>query len=110
MLPRPDRRHRRRAVRDGGRLLARGDAAREQAYELADAFCEQARLRVEELFHRLWANTDDLDRRLAGRVLEGEHVWLEAGVLDQSEGTGPWISTWTPGPSRHDSVWRPYGG
>src|SRR5258708_2566752 len=30
----------------------------EQAYELAEAFCEQATLRVEALFHAFWANTD----------------------------------------------------
>ena len=33
------------------------------AFELADAFCQQSRLRVEELFGRLWANTDDTDKR-----------------------------------------------
>ncbi|MFE4641334.1 acyl-CoA dehydrogenase family protein, partial [Streptomyces sp. NPDC056730] len=37
-----------------------GDHGRE-AYQLADAFCRQARIRVEELFTRLWSNTDDLD-------------------------------------------------
>jgi hypothetical protein len=29
-------------------------------------------------------------------------------VLDQSEGTGPWIATWAPGPSEHDTVRRDY--
>jgi hypothetical protein len=29
-------------------------------------------------------------------------------VLDQSEGTGPWISPWTAGPSEHESVHRTY--
>jgi alkylation response protein AidB-like acyl-CoA dehydrogenase len=79
------------------------------AYELADAFCDQARLRAEELFGRLWSNTDDLDRALTRRVLSGELAWLEEGVVDQSEGTGPWISSWAPGPSEHEDVWRPYG-
>ncbi len=80
----------------------------EEAQCLADTFCRQARLRVDELFTRLWTNTDDLDRRVADRVLDGDFTWLEAGVLDQSEGTGPWIASWSPGPSEHASVWRPY--
>lgn len=78
----------------------------EAAYELAQAFCQQSRLRVEELFDRLWSNTDDTDRNVARRVLADRYTWLEAGVLDQSEGTGPWISTWSPGPSEAENVWR----
>jgi len=79
-----------------------------EAYQLADVFCSQARLRVEALFDALWSNTDDLDRRLAMRVLAGELTWLEAGVFDASEGTGPWIAPWSAGPSETDSVWRSY--
>ena len=79
-----------------------------EAHQLADVFCSQARLRVEALFDALWDNTDDLDRRLAKRVLAGELTWLESGVLDASEGTGPWIAPWSPGPSDTDSVWRTY--
>ena len=71
----------------------------DSAMTLAEAFCEQSRLRVEVLFDRLWHNTDDTDRRLARAVLEGDHAWLEDGVIDQSEGTGPWIAHWSPGPS-----------
>jgi alkylation response protein AidB-like acyl-CoA dehydrogenase len=78
------------------------------ARDLADAFCEQSRLRVDALFDRLWKNTDDLDRTIADRVLDGEFTWLEEGVIDQSEGTGPWISSWAPGPSEHENVWRLY--
>jgi hypothetical protein len=78
------------------------------AYRLADAFCGQSRHRVEALFTALWDNTDDADSRLARSVLQGELTWLEAGVLDPSEGTGPWIAPWSPGPSEADSVWRSY--
>jgi alkylation response protein AidB-like acyl-CoA dehydrogenase len=76
------------------------------AYELADAFCGQSRLRIERLLDALWDNTDDADYRLAGRVLDGRYTWLEAGVLDLSEGTGPWIAPWEPGPSRVENVAR----
>ncbi|WEV79826.1 acyl-CoA dehydrogenase family protein [Janibacter cremeus] len=76
------------------------------AQQLADAFCAQSRLRVKELFGALWSNTDDGDRRLAREVLAGGCTWLEEGVLDASEGTGPWIASWSAGPSEHESVWR----
>ncbi|WP_343603039.1 acyl-CoA dehydrogenase family protein [Mycobacterium sp.] len=65
-----------------------------QAYVLADAFCAQATLRVEALFHALWANTDATDSALARDVLGGRYTWLEDGIIDQSEGTGPWIAHW----------------
>ncbi|WP_045374752.1 acyl-CoA dehydrogenase family protein, partial [Mycobacterium kyorinense] len=78
----------------------------EQAYELADAFCQQATLRVEALFHALWSNTDSTDVGLARNVLGGHYTWLEEGVLDQSEGTGPWIAHWEPGPSTEENLAR----
>ncbi|MFD9910753.1 acyl-CoA dehydrogenase family protein [Streptomyces sp. NPDC059063] len=76
------------------------------AYQLADAFCRQARIRVDELFGRLWTNTDDVDRRVVKGVLSGTYAWLEQGVVDPS-GDGPWIADATPGPSAHENVHRP---
>jgi hypothetical protein len=78
------------------------------AYELAAAFCAQSRLRVEELFDQLWANTDDGDRILTNKVLDGDYTWLESGVIDPSEGTGPWIAKWEPGESKVENVHRKY--
>ena len=80
----------------------------EAAYELADMFCGQARIRVEALFQGLWHNTDDADKSLADKVLDGQYTWLEDGVIDASEGTGPWIATWEPGKSAHKNVHRKY--
>jgi len=80
------------------------DAA--SALELADRFARQARLRIDALFAALWKNTDTADVRLAEQVLDGRHSWLEAGVLDPSEGTGPWIAQWDAGPSETESVAR----
>lgn len=77
-----------------------------QAYQLADAFCRQSRIRVDELFGRLWSNTDDLDRKVVKGVLAGTYEWLEQGVIDPS-GEGPWIADATPGPSRKENVHRP---
>ncbi len=43
----------------------------------------------------LWDNSDAADRKLSKRLLDGELMWLEEGVVDPSEGTGPWITSWT---------------
>jgi alkylation response protein AidB-like acyl-CoA dehydrogenase len=89
-------------------LRADGSTNAESAYQLADAFCVQARVRVEELFDRLWRNSDDVDQQIADQVLSGDFSWLEEGVIDLSEGTGPWIAPWVPGPSAHHNVARRY--
>lgn len=86
-------------------LRTSGDHGRE-AYQLADAFCRQSRIRVEELFGRLWSNTDDIDHKVVDGVLSGTYTWLEEGVVDAS-GEGPWIADATPGPSKRDNVHRP---
>ncbi|WP_371668831.1 acyl-CoA dehydrogenase family protein [Streptomyces sp. NBC_00289] len=86
-------------------LRDQGDHGRE-AYQLADAFCRQSRIRVEELFGRLWSNTDDLDRKVVKGVLAGTYEWLEQGIVDPS-GDGPWIADATPGPSERENVHRP---
>lgn len=88
-------------------LRARGDHGRE-AYQLADAFCRQSRIRVEELFGRLWTNTDGVDRKVVKGVLGGAYEWLEQGVVDPS-GDGPWIADTAPGPARRENVHRPIG-
>ncbi|MFD7434514.1 acyl-CoA dehydrogenase family protein [Streptomyces sp. NPDC059861] len=86
-------------------LRSRGEHGRE-AYQLADAFCRQSRIRVDELFGRLWTNTDDLDRKVVKNVLAGGYEWLEQGIVDPS-GDGPWIADATPGPSRKENLHRP---
>ncbi|WP_116947337.1 acyl-CoA dehydrogenase family protein [Jiangella endophytica] len=76
------------------------------AVQLADVFSRQARLRVERLFDALWHNTDGADEALAKAVLAGEHTWFEADVLDQSEGTGPWIAQFAPSEEPAENVAR----
>jgi hypothetical protein len=75
------------------------------ARELADAFCRQSRVRVEELFDRLWRNTDAVDGKVARKLLAGDYTWLEEGVIDPSI-PGPWIAEAPPGPSEVPSVHR----
>lgn len=79
------------------------------ARELAEAFCRQSRGRVERLFTDLWDNTDDGDAALARRVLAGDYTWAEDGIIDASEGTGPWIAAWSASDDRRPDVRRPYG-
>ncbi|MFJ4633109.1 acyl-CoA dehydrogenase family protein [Streptomyces sp. NPDC088847] len=86
-------------------LRTQGDHGRE-AYQLADAFCEQSRIRVEELFGRLWTNTDAIDHKVVKGVMGGAYEWLEQGIVDPS-GDGPWIADTTPGPSKADNLHRP---
>jgi hypothetical protein len=63
----------------------------EQARELADLFCKQARRRVDELFTALWSNDDEDNYAGAQRVLEGRYAWLEQGIVDPS-GYGPMVA------------------
>ncbi|MCX4723413.1 acyl-CoA dehydrogenase family protein [Streptomyces sp. NPDC090052] len=86
-------------------LLRSSDDHGREAYQLADAFCRQARIRVDELFGRLWVNTDELDRKVVSGVLSGTYTWLEQGIVDAS-GEGPWIADAAPGPSTADNVHR----
>ncbi len=78
------------------------------AYDLADLFCKQARLRADELFGQLWSNTDAADSAMAKRILGGGYAWLEQGVLDPSI-PGPWIASANPGPSKAENVHRTIG-
>ncbi|MEU2083221.1 acyl-CoA dehydrogenase family protein [Streptomyces albus] len=85
--------------------LRRDGGDGQAAHQLADAFCRQSRIRVEELFGRLWSNTDDLDRKVVRGVLDGAYTWLEEGVVDPST-EGPWIAEAAPGPTARRNVHR----
>ena len=76
-----------------------------EAYELADMFCRQSRLRVERLFDALWTNTDAADTRLARGVLKDRYTWLEEGILDPAP-EGAWIAASPPGPSQQPNLAR----
>ena len=78
------------------------------SFELAGAFCVQARLRCEELFGQLWKNADAADAALARRVMSGRYTWLEQGIIDPSI-PGPWVAEAVPGPSKHENVHRHIG-
>jgi alkylation response protein AidB-like acyl-CoA dehydrogenase len=73
------------------------------AFELADAFSWQARVRVDALFRALWRNADAVNRELAKKLLEGRYTWAEAGVLGLSD-DAPWIADASPGPSAVENL------
>jgi alkylation response protein AidB-like acyl-CoA dehydrogenase len=69
--------------------VARAHAMREaghpdaaNAVELADLFCRSSRRLVLRLFHDLWANDDVRKYKVALRVLDGKHAWIESGILN----------------------------
>ncbi len=64
----------------------------DEARELADLFCIQARRRASDLFHDLWHNDDDENHAAALKVLDGRYsALIEDGILDPS-GDGPMIA------------------
>jgi hypothetical protein len=53
----------------------------ERARELTEMFCRNAERKVRRLFADLWRNDDAMRNRLAASVMEGDHAWLERGIL-----------------------------
>jgi hypothetical protein len=51
------------------------------AIELANVFCLHARRRVEERFMAVFDNDDVATYELAQGVLQGEHTWMERGMV-----------------------------
>ena len=64
-------------------LMVHQNPGDESPRELADLFCRQARRRVGEKFHAIWANDDDMAYRTARRVLDNRYAWLEEGLVRQ---------------------------
>ena len=58
-------------------LAGRGQ---KEAMDLADTFCREAELRVDEYFRNLYGPNDTNMYKLAMSVLKGEHAWLEQGI------------------------------
>ncbi|MEI2764471.1 MAG: acyl-CoA dehydrogenase family protein [Dermatophilaceae bacterium] len=58
---------------------------RQEAAELADLFCGQARRRIDALFSELFSNDDDAQYKTAQKILEGRYTWFEADILDPAD-------------------------
>ena len=91
-VARPDRRHRRRAVRDrvGGRLRGHDPAraaasARPRRPSWPTCSASRRAAASTRCSRALFANDDDEAYGLAQDVLDGRYTWLEEGVLDPGD-------------------------
>jgi alkylation response protein AidB-like acyl-CoA dehydrogenase len=64
------------------------DKGQVEAVALADTFCREARLRVDETFRNLFGANDENMYKLAMSVLKGEHAWLEQGIAGENTEMG----------------------
>ena len=53
----------------------------DEAEDLADVFCREARQRIKANFRDFYGKNDKALYSLAKDVLEGEHAWLEQGIV-----------------------------
>jgi hypothetical protein len=57
-----------------------------EAIELADYFCREARVRIEQSFRELYGPNDAAMRNIAKHVLDGKHTWMERGIVGLMSG------------------------
>ncbi len=64
------------------RMMQRvGSPYAEEAAELADVFCRMSRRRIRGLFQLMGSNDDVEMYRMARRILDGDQLWLEEGIV-----------------------------
>ena len=61
------------------KMLAR--EGQKEAIELADYFCREARVRIDQHFRELYGANDGAMYKVAKHVLGNEHTWLEKGIV-----------------------------
>ena len=49
--------------------------------ELADLFCQQAKVRIQRNFHDVYCNQDSIAGKIAKKVLAGSYEWLENEII-----------------------------
>jgi hypothetical protein len=79
---------------------------RGEAVALADAFCREARERVNASFRALFGRHDPALYALAQQVLKGQHAWLEAGIVGVMPRTPRSGDPGTGSPDRADAGLR----
>ena len=63
-------------------MLAKKNDGRQNAVELADIFCREARVRIEEYFDTLFDNHDARAYKMTMNFLDGDYEWLEGMLVD----------------------------
>ena len=81
------------------RMLAK--QGNKEATELADLFCRETRQRIAQNFRRFYGKNDARIYKVAGRVLEGEHAWLEQGIIGMPKESNP-LGTSAPKKTKTD--------
>lgn len=61
--------------------LSKSDISKGNSVELADLFCQRARLRIGELFGEVCRNADTLSGRVSKKILSSEYAWLESDII-----------------------------
>jgi len=51
------------------------------AIELADVFCREARIRIENTFNNLFTDYDDAAYKLVQNLMKGEYDWFEGQLV-----------------------------
>ncbi|HEY0159448.1 MAG TPA: acyl-CoA dehydrogenase family protein [Thermoanaerobaculia bacterium] len=53
----------------------------QNALELADLFCREARTRIDQTFRTLFDNHDELAYKVVQKMMKGEYEWLEGSLV-----------------------------
>ena len=77
--------------------------------ELADAFCRQARRRIDASFRALYRNDDVHTYDVARQMLDGAFTWLEEGPVSLEEVYGPASGVARAEPARENVAADPAG-
>jgi alkylation response protein AidB-like acyl-CoA dehydrogenase len=68
-------------------MLAKKKDGRQNAVEIADIFCRQSRLQIEQLFDTLFDNSDTAEYRFNEKYLRGDYKWLEGQLVEPMPAT-----------------------
>jgi alkylation response protein AidB-like acyl-CoA dehydrogenase len=63
-------------------MLAKKGGEQENAIDLADVFCREARLRIETNFRQLFSNHDEQSYRLVSHLLKGNYDWFRGQMVE----------------------------
>jgi hypothetical protein len=66
-------------------LAKKGGAEKQNAIDLADVFCREARMRIDANFENLFTDHDDAAYKLVMHLLKGDFEWFKGQVVEGVE-------------------------
>ena len=63
--------------------IIKGNPSDRSPYRLADLFCRQSRVRIQNSFDQLFSNNDKTTYEVAQQAMEGTFDWVEEGLLKE---------------------------